>query len=53
MAHIIEKVTLTEEQKKRQHKRSLAIAFALGALVLIFYAITIVKMGPGVMNRPL
>nr|WP_321458232.1 hypothetical protein [uncultured Cohaesibacter sp.] len=53
MAEIIEKVSLTETQKKRQHRRSVAIAFTLGALVLIFYAITIVKMGPGVMNRPL
>jgi predicted nucleic acid-binding Zn ribbon protein len=53
MAEIIERVTLTETQKKRQRRRSMAIAFALGALVLIFYAVTIVKMGPGVMNRPL
>ncbi|WP_162916371.1 hypothetical protein [Cohaesibacter haloalkalitolerans] len=53
MAEIIERVTLTDTQKKRQRRRSMAIAFALGALVLIFYAITIVKMGPGVMNRPL
>ena len=53
MAEIIETIELTEAQKKRQRKRSMAIAFTLGALVLIFYAITIVKMGPGVMNRPL
>lgn len=37
----------------RRRKRSIAIAFALGAVVVIFYALTIVKMGPGLFNRPL
>ncbi|WP_199270368.1 hypothetical protein [Stappia indica] len=43
----------TEEQKKRQRKRSLAIGLAIAGLVLLFYVITLVKMGPGVLNRPL
>ena len=36
-----------EEQKrlKRQRVRSIAIAFGLGFLVLLFYAATIVRMG--------
>jgi hypothetical protein len=46
-------VVLTEEQKRRRRARSLAIALALGALVLLVYAVTVVKLGPGVLNRPL
>jgi hypothetical protein len=46
-------VVLTEEQKRRRNARSLAIALSLGALVLLFYVVTIVKLGPGVLHRPL
>jgi hypothetical protein len=46
-------IVLTEEQKRRRRARSIAIALALGALVLMFYFVTIVKLGPNVMNRPL
>ena len=46
-------IVLTEEQKRRRRARSIAIGLALGALALLFYAVTIVKLGPGVMNRPL
>lgn len=53
MTEIVEKVQLTEEQTKRRNKRSVAIALALAALVVLFYAITMVKMGPEVLNRPL
>ncbi|MBZ0146994.1 MAG: CoxF protein [Pseudorhodoplanes sp.] len=45
-------IVLTEEQKKARRARSIAIALSLGALVILFYAITLVK-GPGVLNRPL
>ncbi len=49
-----EGVRLTPEQKKRQRARSIAIAAVLVALVVLFYVVTIVKMGPGVItNRPL
>ncbi|MBN8921389.1 MAG: hypothetical protein J0H62_12225 [Rhizobiales bacterium] len=48
-----EGVVLTEEQKRRRRARSIAIGLALGALVLLFYVVTIVKLGPGVLNRPL
>lgn len=40
-------------QAERRRKRSLAIAFVLGALVLIFYVLTIAKLGPQVLNRPI
>ena len=46
-------IVLTAEQKRRRRSRSLAIAAVLGALVVLFYVITIAKLGPGVLNRPL
>jgi hypothetical protein len=45
-------IVLTEEQLRRRRQRSIAIAVALGILVVIFYAMTLVK-GPGVLQRPL
>ncbi|WP_417685452.1 hypothetical protein [Roseibium sp.] len=46
-------VKLTETQAKSRRSRSIAIACALGALVVLFYVVTIVKMGPDILNRPL
>ena len=46
-------IVLTEEQQRRRRARSIAIALSLGALVLLFYLVPIVKLGPGVLNRPL
>jgi len=37
----------------RRKRRSLALGLVLGALVIIFYVLTIVKVGPGVFDRPL
>ena len=45
-------LVLTKEQKRHQRVRSIAITLSLGALVLLFYIVTIVKLGPGVLNRP-
>lgn len=36
---------------KRQRTRSIAIAWALGILVVIFYAATIVRLGPNALNK--
>jgi len=44
-------ITLTDEQKKKRRSRSLAIALVLAALVILFYVVTIIKLGPGVMDR--
>lgn len=44
---------LTEQQMRARRHRSIAIALALGCLVLLFYAATIVRMGGNVVNRPL
>ena len=44
---------LSPEEQKRRRQRSVALALALGALVILFYVVTIAKLGPGVLNRPL
>jgi hypothetical protein len=36
----------------RRRARSIAIALSLVAMVVMFYVITIVKLGPNVFNRP-
>jgi hypothetical protein len=46
------KIVLTDEQKRSRRARSIAIALALGVLVILFYVVTLVK-GPAVLNRPL
>jgi hypothetical protein len=46
-------IVLTAAQKRRQRNRSIAIALALGVLVLLFYIVTVVKLGPGILTRPL
>jgi hypothetical protein len=47
-----EQIELTEEQKRSRRSRSIALALVLGALVILFYVVTLVK-GPAVLNRPL
>ena len=47
-----QRIVLSEQQKRSRRARSIAIALALGALVILFYVVTLVK-GPGVLNRPL
>lgn len=49
----IEYRPLTPEEEARRRKRSVAIALALGAMVLLFFVLTIAKLGPQVLNRPL
>jgi hypothetical protein len=45
-------IVLTEAQKRSRRRRSIAIAWALGVLVVLFFAVTLVK-GPAVLVRPL
>jgi hypothetical protein len=47
-----EGVVLTEAQLRSRRQRSIAIALALGVLVVLFFAVTLVK-GPAVLIRPL
>lgn len=44
---MVERVKLTEVQKKARRNRSLALGLVLAGLVVIFYVATIVKMMPG------
>jgi hypothetical protein len=45
-------IVLTEAQLRSRRRRSVAIAWALGILVVLFFAVTMVK-GPAVLVRPL
>ena len=42
-----------KEAQRRQRLRSLAIAWALFALALLFFLVTIIRLGSNVANRPL
>lgn len=48
-----EGIVLTDAERKRRRNRSIAIALSLAALALLFYAVTIVKIGPALFNRPI
>jgi hypothetical protein len=45
--------TLTPEQIKSRRARNIAIGLAVAAMVALFYAVTIVKLGPAVLSRPM
>lgn len=47
-----EGIVLTEAQLHSRRRRSIAIALALGVLVVLFFAVTMVK-GPAVLKRPM
>jgi hypothetical protein len=42
-----------DERQRRQRMRSLAIAWTLAALVILFFIVTIVRLGGNVAERPL
>ena len=44
---------LSPEEKRKQNQRNWALAAALAAFVALVYAVTIVKLGADVLNRPL
>ena len=46
-------ITLSEQEKARQYRRSVAIGIGVALLCVLFYTITIFKMGPSIINRPL
>ena len=39
-------IRLTEQQLRARRSRSIAIALALGAFVVLFFVVTLVKLGP-------
>lgn len=44
---MVDKIDLTEAQRKSRRNRNVAIGVVLGGLVVLFYAVTIIKMAPG------
>lgn len=51
--HRIDTPQWTEEQLRRRRQRNKAIAWTLAGLMLLFFIVTIVKLGGNVANRPL
>lgn len=47
---MVEKIDLTDAQQKSRRNRNVAIGVVLAALVVIFYAVTIIKMAPGAIH---
>lgn len=46
-------IVLSAEEKARQRRRSRAIAIAVAGLVVLFYLITVFKMGASITQRAL
>ncbi|MDO6962779.1 hypothetical protein [Rhizobium alvei] len=46
----MDRVQLNELQRRSRRNRNIAIGVTLGVLVVIFYAITIIKMAPGALH---
>ncbi len=46
-------IRLTDDQKKRRRTRNIAIGVTLAGMVVLFYVITVVKLGINVLDRPL
>jgi hypothetical protein len=44
---------MNEDDMKRRKRRSLAIALSLGAMALLFFVVTIAKLGPQILSRPM
>ena len=46
-------IVLTPEQQRSRRNRNIAIGLAVGFFVLLFYAVTIAKLGSHVLDRQL
>jgi hypothetical protein len=46
-------IRLTEQQLRARRARSIAIALALGAFVVVIFVVTLVKLGSNVLTRPM
>ena len=46
-------IRLTEQQLRARRNRSIAIALALGAFVVMIFLVTLVKLGGNVLTRPM
>jgi hypothetical protein len=48
-----QRMVLTAEEMRRRRVRSIVMALGLGALAVLFFLVTLVKLGGNVANRPL
>ncbi len=46
-------IRLTAQQLRARRARSIAIALALGAFVVVVFLVTIVRLGSNVLTRPM
>ena len=46
-------IRLSEEQQARRARRSRALGYAIAGLCVLFYVITVLKMGAGILKRPM
>jgi hypothetical protein len=46
-------IELTPQQLKSRRQRNIAIGLAVAFFAVLIFFVTIAKLGPGVMNRPL
>lgn len=46
-------IVLTPAQLQARRRRSVALAVIIGVLVVVFYLVTVFKMGAGIMKRPM
>ena len=46
-------IALTPEEERRRRIRSMAIGWGLAALALVFFLVTLVKLGGDIANRAL
>jgi len=46
-------IRLTEAQLRARRARSIAIALALGAFVVVIFLVTLVRLGANVLTRPM
>lgn len=51
--HEIETPEWSEEMIKQRRARARAMAWALGGFMALIFAVTLVKLGANVLNRPL
>jgi hypothetical protein len=43
---------LTARELRSRRARNIAVGLAIAALAALFYAVTIVKLGPGILREP-
>jgi hypothetical protein len=46
-------IRLTEQQLRARRARSIAIALALGAFVVVIFLVTLIRLGSNVYTRPM